>query len=139
MRHRLYASAPLSIKLGRKKYSLNLNTYRNMHYRVNNMCKQEFKELMKPQLLDMKNAIKLNIINEIKYPIHIEYELIVGSNRLTDIGNVCCVIEKYFEDALTFYGIIEDDNYKYISDVRFLFGGVDKDNPRCEIEIWWED
>lgn len=125
--------SPLYVTLGRKKYLLNLNTYRNLHYRVNNLCKQEYKKIMASQ---MKNVKK---INKKYYPIQIHYTVYPASNRRVDIGNICCVVEKYFEDALTFYGIIEDDNYDYISDVHFHIGHVDKDNPRCLIDILVED
>jgi hypothetical protein len=34
-----------------KNLSLNLNTYRNMHYIINNNLKMQFKELIKDQLI----------------------------------------------------------------------------------------
>lgn len=38
-------------------------------------------------------------------------------------------------DALVDAGVLEDDNWFVCGDVRLLFGGVDKDNPRAEVEI----
>lgn len=88
---------------------------------------------MEPQMNNVKK------LNKKYYPIQIHYTVYPATNRKFDVGNICCVVEKYFEDALTFYGIIEDDNYDYISDVHFHIGEVSKDNPRCEIEIEWGD
>lgn len=122
--------SPLTVTVGKRKYTINLNTYRNIHYRVNNFCKIAYKKLMREQLIKVKDNIK--------GPISITYTLYPGSNRLCDLGNVCCVVEKYFEDALTEYGLIEDDNYKFINHIEYKFGSVDKDNPRCEIEIMYE-
>ncbi len=36
-------------------------------------------------------------------------------------------------DLLVDMNIIEDDNWYVISNINLRFGGVDKENPRCEI------
>ena len=127
MSKKLLFTSPLSVVVGKKKYNLNLNTYRNIHYRVNNFCKIAYKKIMREQLVKVKRKPTP--------PVKITYMLFTGSSRLCDLGNVCCVVEKYFEDAATEYGILEDDNYKYIDNVQYIFGGIDKENPRCIIEI----
>ena len=38
-------------------------------------------------------------------------------------------------DALTEYGIIEDDNCNFVTNIEFVFGGVYKENPRCDVTI----
>lgn len=38
-------------------------------------------------------------------------------------------------DLLVDNGIIEDDNWFVLEDIHMLFGGVDKDNPRCVVEL----
>lgn len=38
-------------------------------------------------------------------------------------------------DLLVDLGIIEDDNWFVLEDVHMIFGGVEKDNPRAEIEL----
>ena len=124
---KLTFTSPLSVIVGKKKYPLNLNTYRNIHYRVNNFCKIAYKKIMREQLVDVKKLPKP--------PVKITYTLYPANNRLCDLGNVCCVIEKYFEDAITEYGVLEDDNYKFINNIEYIFGGIDKQNPRCIIEI----
>lgn len=46
-----------------KKYSMNLNTYRNLDFRVNNMLKVMFKDLMKDQLegIVLKTPVKVRM------------------------------------------------------------------------------
>jgi hypothetical protein len=39
-------------------------------------------------------------------------------------------------DLLVDCGIIEDDNWFVVPEVRAKFGGVDKDNSRAEITIY---
>jgi len=50
-------------------------------------------------------------------------------NRKFDLSNKF----ESVADLLVDNGIIEDDNYTIIPDVRMVFGGVDKENPRVEI------
>jgi hypothetical protein len=53
-----------------------------------------------------------------------------GDNRKFDLTNKAESIMDTLVDA----GLLEDDNYSIIGDLHLLFGGVDKDNPRCEID-----
>lgn len=106
-----------------KTISLNLNVYRNMHYIVNNKLKQEFKELIAPQLKWKKY----------KYPIQITYKLYW--KRMSDLDNLQAVVTKYFQDALVEYDCIKDDNFDYIKWNSYEVMWQDKDNPRFEITI----
>jgi Holliday junction resolvase RusA-like endonuclease len=45
------------------------------------------------------------------------------------------VITKFTHDALVEFGILEDDNYNIVTEITYRFGGVDKDNPRCDVTI----
>lgn len=53
------------------------------------------------------------------------------SKRKSDLTNKAESIMDLLVDA----GIIEDDNWFVIPKVVLIFGGVDKNNPRCEITI----
>lgn len=53
-----------------------------------------------------------------------------GDNRKFDLTNKAESIMDTLVDA----GLLEDDNYSVVSDLHLKFGGVDKDNARCEIE-----
>lgn len=118
--------SPLKILKSKLKYFiLNLNQYRNTHYRILNTCKINYKKYMESQI---KKAPKFNRVLCL-------YKVYFGSKRSWDVGNVCSVHEKFFEDALVELGKLPDDNNHYIPLVIYLGCGIDKDNPRVEIEV----
>lgn len=53
-----------------------------------------------------------------------------SDNRKFDLTNKAESIMDTLVDA----GLLEDDNYSIISDLHLKFGGVEKDQARCEIE-----
>lgn len=71
------------------------------------------------------------LFSAINYPVGIQYILYMPDKRLRDITNYV----KLVEDYLVKQGVIEDDNYNIIQCVVIKFGGIDKENPRVEIEI----
>jgi len=119
----LYISAN---RPGSKKYYLNLNNYRNWHYQVSNNLKVKYKEMVAPQLegLSFKR-------------IGIQFILFWGSKRRVDRANVLSIHEKFFCDALVEAGCIEDDNDTFLEYTHYTTGGIDRENPRCE--IWIEE
>ena len=119
-------TCPISLQLGRKTYYLNLNAYRNWHYQVSNKLKQLFKEAMRSQLENL---------SPINSPISITYTLYVPSARKCDLRNYTTVVDKFLCDALQEYLIIPDDNYTVIKSVSDIFGGIDRNNPRIEVNI----
>lgn len=108
-----------------KEMILNLNKYRNAHYFRLNNSKRSYKSIMKEQIeaLPLFNKISLT------------YTVFLGSKREVDISNICSIVDKYFCDALVELGKLPGDNYKFIQEVSYKFGGIDKDNPRVEINI----
>lgn len=58
-----------------------------------------------------------------------------GSKQRVDVSNPCSIIDKYACDALTAAGIWPDDDTQTVQRVIYQSGGVDKENPRCELEI----
>jgi hypothetical protein len=120
-------NVPLFIEVGvkkKKKQYLNLNLYRNMPFHLNNNLKKEMKRIVSELGLDFYYE---------KFNIH--YKLFLPDKRLRDISNVCCVIDKYVCDALVENGNVPDDNYQHLDRVLYSFGGVDIDDPRCEVEV----
>jgi len=117
---------PYFLTIGKKRYSCNLNGYRNAHYRVTNSMKKKFKELIKDQVEALPRFCN---------PIRIHYKIFYENKRLFDIDNVLSVVAKFSQDALTELGVIPDDNYKHIKQITGTFGGVDKENPRVEMRI----
>lgn len=108
-----------------KSWILNLNQYRNTHFRTLNTVKINYKLAIEKQI---KEGPKYNKIMCI-------YTVYPKDRRSFDLGNVCCIHQKFFEDALVELGKLPDDNYNYIPTVIYQFGGIDANNPRVEIEV----
>ena len=109
-----------------KKFILNLNNYRNAHYRILSASKKVYTE----QLLErIKDLPKFNDT------VSLDYVYYAKSNRRLDVSNPCSIIDKFTCDALVKAKIIEDDSFKQVKKVSYIFGGVEKDNPRCELTI----
>lgn len=118
--------SPLKILKSKLKYFiLNLNQYRNTHYRILNTCKINYKKYMERQISKAKPFKKVLCV----------YKVYFGSKRCWDVGNICSVHEKFFEDALVELGKLPDDNAEYIPLVIYMGCGIDKENPRVEIEV----
>lgn len=119
-------NSPLKVLATKLKgWILNLNQYRNTHFRTLNTVKINYK-------LAMQSAISKGP----KYSrVACIYTVYPPNKRLFDIGNVCCIHQKFFEDALVELGKLPDDNYNYIPTVIYQFGGIDTNNPRVEVEV----
>lgn len=107
-----------------RKYVLNLNIYRNQHFRLEHKVKKCYTEIMMEQLMHLK----------LETPIKLHYRLFKG-RKGGDRNNPLSIHDKYFCDALTHYGCIPDDNDDYIESQFFETAGVDRKNPRVEILI----
>lgn len=106
---------PMRVKTSsKKKQALNLNVYRNLHHRSLHAQKTKFEKIAKKLL---QGIPPLGVIT-------LHYEVCPESKRRLDIMNVGSIVDKYFSDALTHEGIIEDDDYKHIPKVTFDFGGL---------------
>jgi len=118
--------SPLRVPVTKTKYfALNLNGYRNEFYHSLNKAKVEYKKTISNQLLALP---KLSVIE-------ISYTYYPKTKRRCDLDNVCSVTAKFFQDALVETGLLEDDDYLHIPKTTFLFGSVDKLNPRIDIRI----
>lgn len=77
-------------------------------------------------------AYALKRAPKIKGPVKmVELEFFVDSKRKADLTNKAESIMDLLVDA----GIIEDDNYFIVPEVRMRLGGVDVENPRVNILI----
>lgn len=119
---------PLEVQVSaKKKFILNLNNYRNTHFHVLNKSKVVYTEQVKSILAS---------ISTLKYDkIALSYTLYPKDRRRKDVSNICSIVDKYFSDALVEMGVIPDDDYEHVIGVQYLFGSIDKDNPRVEVEI----
>ena len=118
-------TSPLTVPIGKKNFSLNQNIYRNSHHQVLNQAKVNYKQIMANQMRFKKPFDRVTIT----------YTLYPKTKRRTDISNVLSIHSKFFEDCLVEHGLLVDDNYNYLPLIIFVFGKVDKDNPRVEIEV----
>lgn len=108
---------PMRLRISsKKKQALNLNVYRNLHFRSLSAQKNKFAKIAKKLL---RGIPPLGVIT-------LEYEVCPKSKRRLDIMNVGSIVDKYFSDALTDNGIIEDDDYIHIPSVSFVFGKLVK-------------
>lgn len=67
--------------------------------------------------------------------VRLTYVMYPATKHLTDIGNVCSVVDKFFADALVELGKLPDDNYLYVPELAFRMGAIDREQPRVEIFI----
>ena len=95
------------VMVGNKKFTLNLNDYRNTHYQVLNKAKIIFKN----QLL--VNYPELYRIKAER--VEVRYFIERCDNRIFDTKNIESIVDKFFMDALVESGCIPDDNYNYVS------------------------
>ena len=122
--------APLYIDIERKtmknkRYYINMNTYRNLHHRVNGMLKKKYLEAVREQLEGIK----------IETPCEIIYRVIKPSKRRLDKMNVVSVTSKYLLDAITELGCWEDDSDDFVKRETILPTEYEKGNGRVEILI----
>ena len=117
--------APLRVKVGKKYVALSLNVYRNLHFHLLNQAKIEFQIQVQQQIFALPQMDKVKI----------HYEFFYVDKRVHDLNNSMAVISKFFEDSLVLAKIIPDDNYLFITGSSNSWGGIDKLNPRCLIQI----
>ena len=109
---------PLEVHYSKKKkFILNLNNYRNAHYRVLSISKSLYSDNLVPRLKDFDRFTE---------PVSLTYTYYARSNRRLDISNPCSIIDKFTCDALVKAEILEDDSFKQIKEVVYKFGGLRK-------------
>tara|TARA_R100001163_G_C4928904_1_gene105718 strand:+ start:44 stop:454 length:411 start_codon:yes stop_codon:yes gene_type:complete len=119
----------------KKKFILNLNNYRNAHYRVLSIAKKTYSDDLVEMIKNLFIKEKWDDIPRFDNPVDLEYVYYAKSNRRVDVSNPCSIIDKFTCDALVKVGILEDDSSKQIKSITYVYGGVDKENPRCRLTI----
>lgn len=122
-------SMPLKIRASKagKFYYINLNQYRNWKGQQSNNIKKHYKYIAFDRLDKIKPG-KMHRIDLI-------FTLWKKDRRRMDKANQLCIHEKFFCDAMVEYGVIKDDNDEFINETRYRTGGIDKYNPRVDIEV----
>jgi Holliday junction resolvase RusA-like endonuclease len=120
-------NVPLYLTVGKRKpknHWLTLNNYRNWKFYLSNDLKTLFKE-----------TLNTDVLIAIEGEISVTYTFYYPTKQLRDIDGSLAVISKFTLDALVEGGIIQDDNYTIVKKVSGEYGGLDKENPRCEVKI----
>lgn len=119
---------PLTINVSKnKKVSLNLNTYRNLHYQANNKAKHQLATFIK--LYGSFDGVVA------APPFEMVYTIYRRTKIRADLMNIGSIVDKYVSDALVTLGYFPDDNTDIIKKVTIIDGGIDKENPRANLEI----
>ena len=91
---------PLSVMVSKKKkFILNLNQYRNLHFRVLAQAKRLYSKIVLKLLLERQTVIR-------EAPLEVEYLYWHGNNRRHDIMNIISVIDKFAMDSIVYSGVI---------------------------------
>ena len=107
-----------------KRVFLNLNIYRNLHYRLNNQAKKAVKGIVWSQL-DGRVTLAP--------PLEVKVILYTHDRRERDLSNFCSIADKYVCDAVVEFGLLKDDNVKFIKRTVYEYGGVNKEKAGFEI------
>jgi hypothetical protein len=99
---------PIRIKIGNKNFAINLNQYRNWHYRVETNVKKKYKEIIKNKLSVKNKFNKVEVITQLYLKLHNKDGSL--SKVRKDKGNVYSIASKYFFDCLVDNNILTDDN-----------------------------
>jgi len=120
----LYIDLP-RVKTKDKRVYLNMNTYRNLHYVINNNAKKAYLEAIREQIDGLV----------IQTPVNITYRVLKPTKRRLDKMNVIAVVSKYLLDALTEVGFWEDDNDDFVKRETIMPTVYNKGNGMVEVII----
>ena len=109
----------------KKSFYLNLNQYRNAHHFTLSKAKINFAAIVSPRVQHLPAFNQIRML----------YTLFSPSNQLCDTANICCIVDKFFSDVLVSTRKLIDDNRTIVLEVAFVYGGVDKHDPRVEVMI----
>lgn len=122
----LRIDSPWSIQVSKKKrFSPNLNQYRNAHHYTLSKAKRMYSEIVREQLPLVRPRFSKVTVTLIVYP---------PTKRRIDPDNVI-IHCKFVMDAIVDEHIIEDDSFEFVKNTQIRFGEIDKNNPRVEIII----
>ena len=123
---------PLTVTLPRKtkkdkRVSININWYRNANYMESNSVKKAYKEIISDQFGGLRRP---------DGKISCRYKYYAARNNSPDLDNFIGCHKKFFQDAMVDLGFIDDDNINFIVRNSEEYCGIDRENPRVEVEIF---
>ena len=125
----LFAILPRKTKED-KKITLSFNQYHNWCKHTRNEIKDCYTQSIEGILAD-SGLVPLEKIRKIKYTLFLAQD-----RTKQDTRNSTVLVDKYVCDALVKYGYLKDDNWKTILSFEDTCGGVDRKNPRVEVQIY---
>ena len=109
----------------KKKKFIGMNWYQGADKHEINRVKKEYHKLIESKLTGNKEKIKGS------YQVRYKY---FYKNPKSDLRNITSVIDKFFNDSLQGLRIVENDNINFLRKTVDEVGGMDKKNPRIELE-----
>jgi len=107
----------------KKTNLLSLNVFRNLHHYSKNKVKQDYADIVREFVKTLPKYKK----------IQPKYTLYFNNNRKKDLDNYTFPIHKFLMDTLVEEGVLEDDNYDYVTGFSTKFGGIDENYVMIEI------
>lgn len=123
----LIVNLPVAVPVtkGGKMFAINMNQYRNAHFRTLDKAKKVFKEMVREQILALPYLGQ----------IAVTYTFYPGKGIIADTNNVCAIADKFFLDALVELSRIKNDTRAFVLGTQMLPGPRDLLNPRVEARI----
>jgi len=128
-----------------EKVILNINTTRNMDRFKLGKVKNEFYNQFKPEMDRVKPEFDLDMQSRVKMykklfdcdfqpEFKLRYTITSANKRKFDIANMLSIIDKFACDCLVKDGFMPDDNWEYLTEVTYAFGGLAKERT-CKLEL----
>ena len=102
----------------KKTNLLSMNVFRNLHHFSKNKVKQDYHKITEEFIKTLPKYKTLVVT----------YTLYFKGNRKKDVDNYTFPVHKFLMDALVEGGVIEDDNYDYVTEFTTKFGGIEDTN-----------
>lgn len=119
---KLLVSITLSWRIPSKKNS-KIWTWRTL------ISSKEYREREQKKIDEIKQRVEPMKLNE---QLRIEYEFYMPDKRKSDLSNKV----ESINDMLVKYWLLEDDNWTVIRELKVSCMWVDRNNPRCVINIY---
>jgi hypothetical protein len=122
-------SLPIYYTYGKKTVLYSSNWSRNANFHILNKSKVHYEILVSDKLRELEPI-------QGKFRVRYTYWY---KNKASDGSNVVSQIEKAFLDAIQKIGLVKNDNVMFHYGSCWRVGGIDKENPRMDIELIGEE
>ncbi len=102
----------------KKTNLLSLNVFIHLHPFAKGKCKDDYYEVVSEFV---KTLPKFKTLTP-------RYTLYFNNKRKKDLDNYTFPMHKFLMDALVKGGVIEDDDYDYVTELSTKFGGIESEN-----------